>query len=102
MAVNPDSDVISVTRANGIACFEPVPQGGVVSGQSGLVSVEGWTMEERTIKKPIALHLFWPALELDTTPKERSKNPAKGKSIKDQDKDRRAKVQGVEDFFEEA
>ncbi len=102
IAVNPDSDVISVTRANGIACFEPVPQGGVVSGQSGLVSVEGWTMEQRTIRKPVALHLFWPALELDPAPKERSKNPAKWKSLEDQDKDRRTKVQATEDFFEEA
>src|SRR5215831_10085941 len=60
IAVNPDSELIPVTRANGVAFFEPVPEGGIVSGQSGLVCVEGWTVEQRTIKKPIALHLFWP------------------------------------------
>ena len=35
IAVNPDSELIPVARANGIAYFEPVPQGGIVSGQSG-------------------------------------------------------------------
>jgi imidazolonepropionase-like amidohydrolase len=37
VAVNPDSELIPVTRANGIAYFQPVPQGRVVSGQSGLL-----------------------------------------------------------------
>src|SRR2546421_442377 len=36
IAVNPDSELIPVSRANGIAYFEAVPQGAVVSGQSGL------------------------------------------------------------------
>src|SRR5882724_7796630 len=86
IAVNPDSELIPVTRANGIAYFEPVPQGGLISGQSGLVAVEGWTTEQRTIQKPIALHVFWPSLELDTTPKEKSRAKAKWKSLEDQAK----------------
>src|SRR6266566_3890996 len=47
IAVNPDSELIPVTRANGIAYFEPVPEGGLVSGQSGIVATEGWTSEQR-------------------------------------------------------
>jgi len=102
IAVNPDSELIPVTRANGIAYFEPVPDGGIVSGQSGLVAVEGWTSEQRTLKKPIALHLFWPRMELITVPAGRSRGKSKPKSIDEQAKDRRAKVRATEDFFEEA
>ena len=101
IAVNPDSELIPVARANGIAYFEPVPQGGIVSGQSGLVSVEGWTMEQRTFKKPIALHLFWPSMELSM--RERGgRQKGKAKSIDEQAKERRTRLRGTEDFFEEA
>jgi len=102
IAANPDSELIPVTRANGIAYFEPVPQGGIVSGQSGLVAVEGWTTEQRTIRKPLFLHLFWPAMELDTTPKERAKGNPKFKSLEEQAKERRARLRALQDFFEEA
>src|SRR5882724_7063584 len=51
IAVNPDSELVPVSRANGIAFFEPVPQGAIVPGQSGLVGVEGWTTEHRTPTK---------------------------------------------------
>ena len=102
VAVNPDSELISVTRANGIAYFQPVPQGRVVSGQSGLLAVDGWTPEQMTIKKPVALHLFWPSLELDTTPKDKAQDKSKWKSMEDQAKDRRVRLRAMEDFFEEA
>src|SRR5439155_18468211 len=82
--------------------FEPVPLGGIVSGQSGLVAVEGWTTEQRTIQKPIALHVFWPSMELDTTPKEKSRAKAKWKSLDEQAKERRGKQRSLEDFFEDA
>ena len=36
LAINPDSELIPVARANGITHFLPVPQGGTVTGQSGL------------------------------------------------------------------
>jgi imidazolonepropionase-like amidohydrolase len=102
IAVNPDSELIPVTRANGIACFEPVPNGHIVSGQSALVATAGWTTEEMTLKKPLALHLFWPQMELDTTPKEKARDKAKWKSLEDQAKERRARLRAIEDFFEEA
>jgi imidazolonepropionase-like amidohydrolase len=104
IAVNPDSELIPVTRANGIAYFEPVPEGGLVSGQSGLVATEGWTSEERAIKKPIALHLFWPNMELETATRERGRGrgAGKGKSMEEQAADRRARLRAAQDFFEEA
>ncbi len=112
IAVNPDSELIPVTRANGIAYFEPVPQGGMVSGQSGLVAVEGWTTEQRTLKKPMALHVFWPSMALDLTPREGGRGGGRGrrggggpggpKSPNEQATERAAKVRSLDDFFAEA
>jgi imidazolonepropionase-like amidohydrolase len=105
IAVNPDSELIPVTRANGIAYFEPVPEGGLVSGQSGLVATEGWTSEQRAIKKPIGLHLFWPRMDLDASTRERGGRRGgggKAKSMEEQAADRRAKLRSAQDFFEEA
>lgn len=102
IAVNPDSELIPVARANGIAAFEPAPQGHIISGQSALVATAGWTTEQMTLRKPIALHLFWPAMELDTTPREKARNKAKWQSLEDQARKRRRRLQAIEDFFEEA
>src|SRR6266581_1202711 len=104
IAVNPDSELVPVSRANGIAFFEPVPQGAIVPGQSGLVGVEGWTTDQRTIKKPLSLHLFWPSMDLNTAPQPRGRvRGAPGpKSLEEQAKERRAKIRATEDFFEEA
>jgi imidazolonepropionase-like amidohydrolase len=102
IAVNPDSEVIPVTRANGISHIEPAPQGGVVAGVSGVVALDGWTTEQMTIKKPAALHVYWPDMTLDTTPKEKFKDKDKFKSLEDQAKERDKKLKALEDFFLEA
>ena len=102
VAVNPDSELLPVARANGIAYFEPAPQGKVVSGQSALLAMDGWTWEQMLVKNPVALHVFWPEFMLNTTPKERSSDPAKWKSLEDQDKERRKKIRELADFFDEA
>ena len=102
VAVNPDSVLLPVARANGVAFFEPTPQGGIVSGQSGLVALAGWTTEEMGYKKPIALHIFWPGMALNLTPKDKAANQSKWKSPEDQARARREKLKALADFFEEA
>jgi imidazolonepropionase-like amidohydrolase len=102
VAVNPDSELLPVARANGIAYFEPVPQGKIVSGQSGLLAMDGWTWEQMLVKNPVALHVFWPSLDLDTTPPERRADKSKAKSLEDQDKERRKKIRELSGFFDEA
>ena len=102
LAVNPDSELLPVARANGVGYFEPAPAGAMVAGQSGLVALHGWTSEQMTVKKSIALHVYWPDAGLDTTPKERARNKEKWKSLDDQNKERREKLKTLDDFFQEA
>lgn len=102
IAINPDSELIPVARANGITHAEPVPQGGVVAGVSALIALDGWTSEQMTIKHPAALHIYWPDMELDTRPKDKFKETSKFKSLEDQSKERQAKIKALEEFFLEA
>jgi imidazolonepropionase-like amidohydrolase len=103
LAVNPDSELIPVARANGITHALPVPLGAVVSGQSGLVALDGWTTEEMAVKHPVALHVFWPNMELNVMPRgRRGGESGRGQSLEEQAKTRRAKLKALEDFFEEA
>ena len=102
IAVNPDSELIPVARANGLAYFQPAPQGGMVAGQSGLVATDGWTSEQMAVVKPVALHIYWPSMALNTTPKEEFKDKSKWKSLEDQAKERQEKIRELSEFFDDA
>jgi imidazolonepropionase-like amidohydrolase len=102
LAVNPDSELLPVARANGITHIVPVPTGGIVAGQSGLVALQGWTVEDLAVKAPVALHLFWPSMSLNTTPREGLVDKSKFKSLEEQAKERAARLKDVDDFFSEA
>jgi imidazolonepropionase-like amidohydrolase len=60
VAVNPDSELIPVARAAGVLTMLTVPSGGVISGQSAVMYLDGWTTEEMTVKSPAGLHVAWP------------------------------------------
>jgi imidazolonepropionase-like amidohydrolase len=60
VAVNPDSELIPVTRANGVLLALTMPSGGIVSGTSAVLQLDGWTWEQMTLKAPAALHVQWP------------------------------------------
>jgi len=102
LSVNPDSELLPVTRANGITHFNVAPIGGVVAGYSGVMQMRGWTMEEMTIKSPAALHLYWPQMELKTGPKELAADRSKWKSPEDQAKTRDKKLREIDEFFDDA
>lgn len=62
VAVNPDSTLIPVTRANGILTFASVPTGGAVPGRLSVMSVDGWTWEDMAIKRDAGLAINWPSM----------------------------------------
>jgi imidazolonepropionase-like amidohydrolase len=62
VAVNPDSEWIPVARANGVLLNLTVPNGGVLTGSSALLQLDGWTWEDMTVKAPVAVHLSWPRM----------------------------------------
>jgi imidazolonepropionase-like amidohydrolase len=53
--VNPASQVIPVTRVEGITTTLATPGGNLVSGQAVLLDLAGATIEEMTVKSPVAI-----------------------------------------------
>jgi len=62
IAVNPHSNVIPVTRVNGITTVVTEPEGGIISGSSAMIQLAGWTPQEMTLKAPLAMHIHFPRL----------------------------------------
>jgi imidazolonepropionase-like amidohydrolase len=61
LAINPDSELIAVTRANGVTHVLTAPRGGLFSGRSSLVRLAGWTWEDLSAAAPAALHMQYPS-----------------------------------------
>lgn len=60
VAVNPASEHFAVTRFVGITAALTRPTGGIISGQSAVIHLAGWTPDEMCIKNPVALHINVP------------------------------------------
>ena len=65
VAYNPDSDLIPVTRSNGVLVVNSAPSSGRIPGQSSVMMMDGWTWEDATLKHPAALNLNWPNMNFD-------------------------------------
>jgi hypothetical protein len=102
IAINPESELIPVARANGFTHAQAIPLGGIVSGQSALVRLDGWTIEDLAERRSTGLHLFWPSHSLDTTPKHLSGAPDKWKSPEDQIQERERQLRSIDAFFDSA
>jgi imidazolonepropionase-like amidohydrolase len=66
IAVNPDSELLPVTRASGITHSVTVPGGGLVRGTSALIRLDGWTWEDLRAASPVAMHVSWPSFRIRT------------------------------------
>jgi imidazolonepropionase-like amidohydrolase len=62
VAVNPDSEMIPVTRSNGVLLALVAPHGDLLAGRSAVVALDGWTWEDMALKSDAALHITWPRM----------------------------------------
>jgi imidazolonepropionase-like amidohydrolase len=62
-AVNPASEHIPVTRANGITSVITIPGGGIIAGQAVLMHLNGWTMEDMAVRSPVAMRMEFPHVQ---------------------------------------
>ncbi|MGH9936714.1 MAG: amidohydrolase family protein [Blastocatellia bacterium] len=60
VAVQPHSELIPVSRANGVTTAITRPSGRLVSGQAALINLDGWTWQEMTLKAPAAMAMEYP------------------------------------------
>lgn len=75
VAVNPESEHLPVTRANGITSVITLPAsiggggmrgsgpGTVIAGQAALIHLSGWTWEDLEVRRSAAMQLLFPSIE---------------------------------------
>ena len=61
-AVNPHSELIPVTRVNGVTTAITSAEGGLISGQAGLIDLMGWTPAEMAVRRQAAMVVSYPSL----------------------------------------
>ncbi|MDE2806111.1 MAG: amidohydrolase family protein [Gemmatimonadota bacterium] len=60
VAVNAESRHIGTTRSAGVLTTLTTPGGGLVSGMSSALALEGWSWEEMSMQSAAALNVNWP------------------------------------------
>jgi len=113
VAVNPESEHITVTRANGITSVITLPAlvaGGrgsaappVITGQAAMIHLDGWTWEDMAVERAAAMHLIFPTLQ-DRVSRPGGAEPNAGPTIPYAEA-RRAyddRIRQLTDFFENA
>lgn len=95
VAYNPDSEVIPTIRSNGITTALVSPKGGVISGQSAVLHLDGWNSEDATVKDAAGLHINWPRMTVSNSPRVKDSPEKQLEKITES-------IQKLEDFFTEA
>ena len=66
VSLNPDSELIPVTRSNSVLVALVLPRArreeGLIAGTSAMIRLDGWTSESMTLRAPVGLHIFWPQM----------------------------------------
>jgi len=59
-AIDPNSEHIAVSRANGITTAVSAPRGGLFGGQAAVINLNGWVTGEMLVKDSVALVINYP------------------------------------------
>lgn len=95
VAFNPDSEHIPVTRAAGVLVALTAPTGGLLSGTSSVMQLDGWSWEDMAVHPMAGMHLTWPrAIPV--------RSWAVEESASDQLKERTERLKDIRDTFEAA
>jgi imidazolonepropionase-like amidohydrolase len=91
IAYNVESEVIKTVRSNGVLLSQPVPRGGVISGTSSIMAMDGWNWEDATVLANDGVHVNWPSST------DRMKD---NRAVQEKSKDYQSKKQELYSFFE--
>ena len=92
IAFNTDADMIPTIRYNGVLLVQATPRGGIISGTSSIMELDGWNWEDAVHKADDGIHLNWiPMYRYNWREQMLEKN-----------QDRAKKISELETFFAEA
>ncbi len=105
IALHPDSELIPVTRANGVTSVYVMPGGGAIAGQGCLAGLSGWVPSEMVIQDKVALNVNVPAW-VSTDPEQRGRfgqgQGQGGAGGGDPVKQRKDRIEALKDQFKQA
>ena len=73
VAVHAHSEMLPITRANGVTTAITAPAGGLISGQAALIDMAGWTAPEVVAQSPVAMVIDFPEILTPSFGKEAEK-----------------------------
>lgn len=62
VAVNPESELIPVARSNGVLIAVTTPAGGIISGTTAALMMDGWTSDQLVLQSPLGMVVSWPSM----------------------------------------
>ena len=113
IAINPSSEHIPVVRANGITSVITMPmsvggggmrggQTSIISGQSALVHLDGWTWEEMDVKQSAGMAMTFPTIAAPGGRFADMPAAMRGPSFAESKKNYEQQLRELKEFFEEA
>ena len=97
VAVNAESRHIGTTRSAGVLVSLTTPGGGLISGMSSALNLEGWSWEDMSLESAAALNVNWP----NPNPRRGGRGGGRGGGAGDAPT-YEERVQELKDFFAEA
>ena len=94
-AYNPDSELIPITRSNGILNIHLIPKSGRISGTSAIMQLDGWTWEDCIVKSPSGININWPWMAI-------AKHRWEKRSAEKQKEDIQNQLKDLKDFFNDS
>lgn len=88
VAINPDSELIPVTRAGGVLLAHVAPRGNYLAGQSAVVNLDGWGVDDMLLSAPTGMIIDWQSLQ-----------PREGESA-ERRKQRESRLQELDDLLD--
>ncbi|MBA3664608.1 MAG: amidohydrolase family protein [Bacteroidetes bacterium] len=62
IAYNTDNKIVPTVKTNGILYTQCTPRGGLISGSSSIMALEGWNWEDAVLKADDGIHINFPKI----------------------------------------
>lgn len=102
VAVNPASEHVNITRANGTTTVISAPAGTLVAGQAALLHLDGWTWQEMAVKPAAGMVLNFPTISARGGRGGAMFGPSSPQPFAEAKKEYEKRVQALHEFFESA
>jgi len=95
IAYNTDNIIVPTVRSNGILYTQVTPRGGLISGSSAIMALDGWNWEDAVLLADDGIHLNFPSMVIQRWSADEGETKAANKRYKEE-------MQFLTKFFEDA